>query len=352
MIATLAVGACATEGEALAGDEVLVGAHLVGTGDAKLDGTVASVLVKDGVIAAIGKAADAAKKHGTPARDVSGKWLAPAFIDSHVHLVYWDVSAELPAAGVVAAVDLAAPLDRFFGHDWGKLHVIGAGPMITAPGGYPTTSWGRDGYGAECATAAAAVSAVDAALDRGARIVKIPLAAGPDLAEDVARAAVDEAHRRHALVAVHALTDEAAAHGAALGADVLAHMPVAAMADATVTAWSTRTVIPTLAAFGGTTNAVENLRRVRAAGARILYGTDLGNDRVAGIDERELELMSAAGMDGQAILESGTKDPAAFWGFVDLGRIAVGKSASLLVLDADPRATPATLAHPSAVILP
>lgn len=324
---------------------MLVGATLVGTGDAT-EGSVQSVLIRDGRIAAIGPAAE---RWSGERRDLTGHWLAPAFIDSHVHLVYWEVAEELPSGGVIGAVDLAAPAVSFFGRDWGALEVIGSGPMITALGGYPTTSWGAGGYGVEIADPTDAVAAVVAAADNGAALIKIPYGAGPDLREPMSRAAIDEAHRLGLKVAVHALDNGAAAEAATLGADVLAHTPTEALADITVQLWSGKTVIATLGAFGGAA-VVDNLRRLRAAGTRVLYGTDLGNNRVPGIDGDEIALMRAAGMDGAAILASATSVPAAYWGFDDLGRVAVGKRAALLVLSADPRTQPETLGAPVEVL--
>ena len=46
-------------------------------------------------------------------------------------------------------------------------------------------------------------------------------------------------------------------------------------------------VVSTLAAFGGSPAAVDNLRRLHAAGATVLYGTDLGNTRDAGPSAEE-----------------------------------------------------------------
>jgi hypothetical protein len=54
-------------------------------------------------------------------------------------------------------------------------------------------------------------------------------------------------------------------------------------------------------------------------------------------------------LDGAAILDAGTRAPAAPWGFTDLGTIAVGQRASLLALDRDPSADPQGLAAPVAV---
>jgi len=86
--------------------------------------------------------------------------VTPAFIDSHVHLVDAPAGSAFAARGVAGAVDLAAPV-AIFGADMDPLRVLATGPMVTAQLGYPTQSWGADGYGIACADAAAAVAGVD-----------------------------------------------------------------------------------------------------------------------------------------------------------------------------------------------
>lgn len=329
------------------GGTLLVGATLVAASP-EVDGQVASVLVRDSLIVALG--ADAEALAGDAERiDLGGRYMVPAFIDSHVHVIYWEVADRLPAGGLAAVVDHAAPEDRFFERDFGALEVIGAGPMITAPRGYPTTSWGTDGYGRECDSPDECAAAVDHLANRGARLVKLSFGAGPDLSQAALEAVIAAARRHQLPVSAHALQDNGARRAAELGADVLAHVPVQALSDTTVALWSGRAVVATVDAFGGTDTAIDNLRRLREAGAQILYGTDLGNSRTPGIDPGEISLMRESGMTGAEILSSATSDPAAFWGFSDLGLIAVDKRASLLVLEDDPRLDPETLARPLAV---
>ena len=61
--------------------------------------------------------------------------------------------------------------------------------------------------------------------------------------------------------------------------------------------------------------------------------------------------MLDAGMSGSAILSAGTREPATFWGFTDLGTLEVGKQASILILDADPRTDALSLARPVSVYI-
>lgn len=312
------------------------------------EGEAVDVAIKDGRVTALGPAG-ALEGEGEVV-DLSGRWLVPAFIDSHVHLAYRREIAGMADDGVAGVVDMAAPVE-FLTSDTSPLLVKASGPMVTAVGGYPTQGWGENGYGLECADAAAAADAVRSLHGLGVSLIKLPVTDPPVLDADALQAAADAAHGLGLPVASHALYDEDAALAAAAGADVLAHTPVARLSDETVAAWAGRAVVSTLDAFGGTATTVANLTALRAAGATVLYGTDFGNTRTAGIDPAEIALLVEAGLDGAAILEAGTSAPAALWGFEGLGKIAVGGRASLLVLEADPREAPATLAAPVAVYI-
>ncbi len=316
---------------------VLSGATVVGQG-------AADVEVDGEYIVAVGS-----PKGGEPV-DVRGKYLVPAFIDSHVHLAYYAVGPELARAGVTAAVDMGAPIAAF-GTDLAPLRVLRSGPMITAQGGYPTQSWGAGGYGLEVADPSAAAAAVDALHDAGAALIKFPLTEAPTLDEPSARAVVERAHALGLKVAVHALGAAQADLAAAVGADVLAHTPVEQLSEASTRAWSGRAVVSTLAAFGGSQAAVDDLRALRSAGALVLYGTDLGNTRSPGIQSSELTLLGEAGLDGAAIIAAGTSAAASYWQLTELGDIAAGKRASLLVLADDPLARPLALSTPEAVYI-
>lgn len=317
---------------------VLAGGTVVGVG-------VADVEVRDGRIVAVGTVGDA------PATvDVSGRWLVPAVIDSHVHLAYLDDVPGMADGGVAGAVDWAAPLP-WLAQDHAPLRIVASGPMVTAVDGYPTQSWGSGGYGLEVADAEAARAAVGQLRDAGAGVIKLPVTAAPVLDDAALAAAVDEAHALGLKVGTHALSDEHAARAAAAGVDVLVHAPTERLSDATLDAWAGRTVIPTLRAFGSGPDAVANVAGLRERGAVVLYGTDFGNSRVPGVDAGELQLLLDAGLDPQAVLAAATSAPASAWGLDDLGAIEAGRAASLLVLPRDPLVDPLVLAEPERVYL-
>jgi imidazolonepropionase-like amidohydrolase len=309
-----------------------------------LGGVAASGRLADGSLALISIAGSTIRSV-TPGSD-TGFTLWPSVVDSHVHLAFYPVGNELARHGIGAVVDLAAP-ETTLGAA-APLTVIASGPMITRPNGYPLNSWGADGYGIGCDDTACVIAAIDRLAEKGARVIKLPLDVG-GLPRDFLETAVEHAHTKKLRVAVHALTAEAAGRAAGAGADILAHTPVEPLSDATVAAWSKGAVVTTLAAFGGAPAAIENLRKLRAAGATVLYGTDLGNLRTSGVSTEEMSLMRAAGLDDAAITAAMTTTPLAYWQLA-LG-MKTGEEATFLMLVSDPRVSAEVLAKPHAVFV-
>lgn len=305
-------------------------------------GAAIELLIRDGVIEYAGPSAP----RGDRERDLEGRTVVPQVIDSHVHLAYWPVAGALAKSGVVGVADLAAPIATL--GERAPLRVAASGPMITATRGYPTRSWGAAGYGLEVASAAEARRAVRDLVRRGAALVKV--AVGEDgLSRPQLEAVVDAAHAAGVRVAAHALSAGEVELAAEAGVDILAHAPVAPLTDAGARRWAGRHVITTLSAFAPE-RAAENLRRLVAAGAVPIYGTDLGNTRELGVSRAELAAMRAAGLSPRQILESMTAAPATLWGWDDLGAIVAGKRARLLVLDRDPLEDVMALAAPVEVL--
>lgn len=320
---------------------VVRGAILAGTA------TPVDVEVVDGLIVTVGAVSDA---KGADVVDASGQWIAPAFIDSHVHLEYYPMVSEMADGGVAAVVDHAAPV-VFFERDWAPLQVLGSGPMVTAVGGYPTQGWGAGGYGREVVGGTESAEAVRELSKLGAGLIKLPVTTGSQLQDDAMEAAVVQAHALDLKVSTHALGSEEAARGAAVGCDLLAHTPTQALDSAAIEGWAGKAVVSSLRAFGAGQAAIDNLAALRGRGATVLYGTDFGNTRTPGIDRLELMAMMEAGLSGAAILHAGTAAPAEFWGFEGLGAIEVGKRGSFLLLEEDPLTHPLTLSAPAAVYL-
>ncbi|MFT7461286.1 MAG: imidazolonepropionase-like amidohydrolase [Planctomycetota bacterium] len=331
----------------------LTGVNIIGHG-------AGVVIIRDGRIEAI---TDKVPSLDLEVIDFKGRYIVPAFIDSHVHLAIGFTVTQLAQGGIAAAVDLSAPL-HFLAANHAPLDILFSGPMVTASRGYPTQSWGGDGYGLETNGVASVRAAVDFLVASGARVIKMPVGdttgggAIPGMEENKStlndeelKAIVDQAHSHGMRVAAHAITDSAAMRAAKAGADVLAHTPTVPLSQATVAAWSNRALISTLAAFKNVPVAVDNLRRLREAGTTILYGTDLGYTQIPAINLEELEQLRKAGLDNDAILASVTETPAKYWGFEGFGRLRPGSRANFLILDADPGNDLSSLTRPVAIYL-
>jgi imidazolonepropionase-like amidohydrolase len=81
-----------------------------------------------------------------------------------------------------------------------------------------------------------------------------------------------------------------------------------------------------------------SLVKLNAAGVRIILGSDTGlEDHIFGYaEQKELELMAAAGMSPSQVIVAATSRAAEYLGLPDAGTIAPGKRADFLVLDANP----------------
>ena len=103
---------------------------------------------------------------------------AAPVIDSHVHLSYVTVAKELARNGVVAAVDLGAPIDTLGSPAPPLIALVQAGPMITSPDGYPINAWDPGGFGQGCDDASCVEATIATIAARGGKVAKLAL--GPD----------------------------------------------------------------------------------------------------------------------------------------------------------------------------
>jgi imidazolonepropionase-like amidohydrolase len=299
----------------------------------------AAIVCEDGRIASVGPAGDAPSPGGSI--EVDG-FVLPAGADRHVHIGLSDPRAVLDR-GVTAVRDLAWPPDRIFplaelseGPSWDGPLITAAGPMLTAPGGYPSReAWAPEGTALEVADPQAAAAAVDRLAGLGAAAIKVSLnaEAGPTPSDAVLVAIADAAARHDVPVTAHAQGAGQVERALGAGFDELAHAPWIRLGDDVVAqAAAALRIVSTLdtCSFGRDTPALDvaldNLRRFLTVGGRVAYGTDLGNGSIPpGIHTRELLLLAEAGMDPDAVLAALTRAP-----------IQPGAPADLVALASDP----------------
>ena len=304
-------------------------------------------VLRDGEVVCDGGRVASVAEAGTsgirdPVVEVDG-FLMPGIADRHVHVGLADPGAIL-AGGVTAVRDLAWPAADIFPLAeasevptfTGPL-IRAAGPMLTAPGGYPTrASWAPPGTGREVADAAEAVAAVRDLAARGASVIKVALNAdaGPPL-DDAPLVAVCEEARAHGLaVTAHAQGAGQVDRALGAGVDELAHAPFSErLSDALVDALArTVRIVSTLDIHGWGEDtpeirtALDNLARFHAAGGRVVYGTDLGNGPIPpGIHVREAMLLHDAGLSRDAVLAA-----------MAIGPLVPGAPADLVAFGSDP----------------
>jgi len=228
------------------------------------------------------------------------------FTDFHVHLDLVD-PADVAAGGLARVLDLGAagPVSA------GDVDVVRAGKMLTAIGGYPSTRpWAAGGLFREVAD-----DDVDAAVAEqvaaGAAVIKIALnaAVGPVWPDGTLAAVVAAAHAAGRKVIAHVEGDGQSARAAVAGVDAFAHTPFTERLDDDLIAHlaAGTTWISTLRIHARPDRdiAIENLRRFRIAGGRILYGTDMGNGpSTGGVERDELEALAEAGLTDDDLLNA------------------------------------------------
>jgi len=276
--------------------------------------------------------------------DVDG-FLMPAAADRHVHIGMADPGAVL-LGGVTAVRDLGWPPDVIFPlADASELPAFNgpliraAGPMLTAPGGYPTNDrWAPPGTGLEIRGPEAAAKAVVALADRGAAAIKVSLnaEAGPTPTDGELAAIVQTAGERGLPVTAHVQGKGQAERALGAGVNEFAHCPWTERLSEAVLEAAAKAVriVSTLDiwSYGRVTaelrTAADNMARFRAAGGTVVYGTDLGNGAIPpGIDVREVLLLrETVGMTPDEILEA-----------LVAGPLQSGAPADLIALARDPR---------------
>ena len=333
---------------------------------------------------------------GTPANakviDGTGKTLLPGLIDAHTH-VFGTALERALRFGVTTELDMftsAATLrqqkaEQARGNVATRADIFSAGTLVTVEGGHgaeyfpiPTFTSGGD-----------AQAFIDARIAEGSDYIKLVYEHGRpfglkfnSLTKEDLHALIAATHKRGKLAVVHISTLEGARIAIDAGADGLVHLFGETAPDAKLgkdIAEHRAFVIPTLTVIESTTgtgsgtsltedarlkpylsaeearglrsafprrkestikmeNAFAAVRQLKAAGARILAGTDAPNPGTThgASMHRELELLVQAGLTPVEALTAATSTPAAAFSLADRGRIAPGLRADLLLVDGDP----------------
>ncbi len=379
-----AAAAPASRDFSIVGARVFDGEHDLGEVD---------VVVRAGRIVAVGK--NAAGGSDRSAVDGSGKTLLPGMIDAHVH-AWGDAQREMLRFGVTSGFDMHGPEDRLAvlqaareGMDpIGEADLWAAGYAVTVPGGHGTQ------YGFAVPTVAADTDIagfVRARVAEGADYIKLiveDLSAFdgdtrlPTLTETQVRALVRAAHAEGRIAVAHVSSLASARMAVDAGVDGLMHVFVDREVDQPfldAARGHAVFVVPTLvveAGVAGSTEAaalgddplirpfldvqqqatlaarfgaaqpelfaraLDNVRRLHAAGVPILAGSDAPNPGTAhGASlHAELGLLVRAGLSPREALAAATSLPARHFGVAERGRIAPGMRADLLLVEGNPLA--------------
>jgi imidazolonepropionase-like amidohydrolase len=339
------------------------------------------VLIQDGRITAVGSRASVPVPPASHSLDCSGLTITAGFWNSHVHFLErkWANAGDIPAPelarqlqdmltqfGFTSVFDTGSMWentrrlrDRIESGEIAGPRIRSTGPALVPPGAMPSDTvlamMGSMKFGGlEISDAAQAADASRKLLEQGVDAIKLFASSprGGPLPESTVRAAAGEAHRAGKLVFVHPNNGADVLTAIRGGVDIIAHTTPSSgpWDETTLSAMKDHRVAltPTLALWEYyarhdrlsaqekiTETEISQLRAWAGAGGTVLFGTDLG---VVEYDPgEEYTLMADAGMSFRQILASLTTAPAERFGEArQLGRIATGMRADLVVLQDDP----------------
>ncbi|GAA0258906.1 metal-dependent hydrolase family protein [Halobaculum roseum] len=359
----------------------------------------ADVAIADGEIVAVGEVG-----RGDTETDVSGQFVAPGLIDSHVHLMMDgrpDVAtaqdesdfdhAYIAAANLRTAVEAGVTTVRDLGAngtlalDAGRAVAEGrlVGPRVLACGENVVMTGGHGHwFGREADGPDEVRRAAREQLKRGADVIKCMATGGvltegaqtgaPELTYEELEALVDAASAKGVPTAAHAHGKEGLLNAVDAGITSIEHGTFMDREAAEAMAAEGTYWVPTAAALK---NIVENpgsgipqsamakateaaeafassFDHAEAAGVDIAMGTDAGTpfNRFDNIAD-ELSYMVEFGMSPEAALEAATVTAARLCGLDDAGRVAEDYRADLVVLDGNPAEDADAWQDPSAVFV-
>jgi len=353
----------------------------------------ATITVADGKILSIAAAPPA---RGTVTIDGTGKTALPGLIDAHVHLLTGITEADARAFvsdalserlqaflrhGVTTVKSASDPTDLILGirqdlRDGTRAgpRLLVVGPAFTARGGHPASTvcrgdaWCRANRAAEVDSEEQARREVRRFAQSGVDAIKVVYSSGepefnssfPKLSLEIVRAIVDEARSFSLPVTAHVTEESMALEVLAAGVSGVEHGPNAPLdADALARALKSpeRSLVPTLATLAARTTPSLQLRSqtiaaLHKAGVRIVVGTDTRQQMPPGLSTiQEIELLVKAGLSPEAALKAATTVAARHLGLEkEIGTLATGMSADMLLVRGDPLRNIADLHQVDAVV--
>lgn len=365
-----------------------------------IDGTGATpipngvVVVDEGRILAVSPEADFRIPDDVPSFDAGGGTVIPGIINAHVHHgAPANLRHEFLTRGVTTVCDLGSELgemDEFReeeGSEGLAARGLRAGPIVTAPGGYPDALY-RTQINYEVSGPEEGRLGVEDIAARGADFIKIAMDPGwdperpiPLLDLEAVRAIVEAAHAHNLLVRAHLIQPPQMDLAIEAGVDVIEHLamprwpsrdeenrviasedPVGIFFDRWAPDYQPRlermaaqgtAMVPTVSALVHDFYVAEDptprqawvvdvvldiVRRFNDAGGVVAVGNDF-NDRGAReqVPLLEMEMLLKAGLSPMEVVVAATRNSAEVCGKgEDLGTLEPGKLADLIILDADP----------------
>lgn len=374
LLVLMVAPAMAQEGPALA---VLGGALLDGSGGPPVAPSL--VVARDGIITYAGPEDRSRIPDGARIIDATDMAVLPGFIDAHTHVTTFEGFTPDQArracllAGVTCVGDAGSSLaamaelarDPEGGNSAEPLcRVVFSGPVLAAPGGYPAPMHGEE-FCLFAATPDEAETGVALLHERGATLLKLAFDAGrsgnwPLMDPAAARAAIEAAHQRSMVVRAHVEDLDGLAPALDAGADVIEHLPhrasaalprgpfsdpgwrplpeyadlLSRMADGRIMAAPTLSI--EALAHWRMDGPLQAVALFSAAGGRVALASDASFDRLApGLPLGEFELLLAAGLSLQEVVTAATRNAALACGRDDLGLLAPGMAADMVLVPAD-----------------